>query len=79
MQPEELLQIVRSRPFKPFRIHVTGGGVSEIKHPELIKVGRTMAVIFFPAADQPEDVFDRYDPVPLDKIERIELITPSAR
>ena len=35
MRPEDILDLVRRKPFVPFRIHVTDGSVYEIRHPEM--------------------------------------------
>ncbi len=43
--------MLRKRPFQMFRIHVTDGTVYEIRHPEMMVVGRTKALVFFPPRD----------------------------
>jgi hypothetical protein len=40
MDPDELFEKVRHRPFEPFRIHVSDGTSYEVKHPDQIMVGR---------------------------------------
>jgi len=45
MTQEELHQLARQRPFQPFRLILTTGEVLEIRHPDLIMVGRRSAVI----------------------------------
>jgi hypothetical protein len=78
MRPEDLLQIVRKQPFQPFRIHLSNGDILQVRHPELVQVGRSTALIFHPAHDQPPGVFERYDTIALVHINRIELISPPA-
>ena len=40
MDPDELFEKVRHRPFEPFRIHVSDGTSYEVKRPDQIMVGR---------------------------------------
>ena len=37
---------VGAEPFRPFRITTTSGRTFEIRHPEMIQVGRSMMTIF---------------------------------
>jgi len=45
MAPEELRDTSRRQPFLPFRIVMTDGATFEIRHPDLIWVGRRSAMI----------------------------------
>ena len=45
MRPDDLLELIRKRPFLPFRIHVSGGEIYEIRHPDNIIVLRSRAVV----------------------------------
>lgn len=40
MDPNEILTLLRQRPFEPFRIHVLDGRTYDITHPELCLVTR---------------------------------------
>ena len=40
MSPNSILEDVRRRPFKPFRIEVTDGSHYDILHPEFCMVGK---------------------------------------
>lgn len=40
MRPDELVKLLRIRPFSPLRIHVTGGQTYDITHPECVIVLR---------------------------------------
>lgn len=74
MQPEELAERLQQRPFQPFRLHVTGGTVYEIRQPELMWVTLTRAVVFFPDKRLPPPAFDGHESIPLEEITRLELI-----
>ena len=40
MRPDELIALIRTRPFVPLRIHLTDGKSYEIRHPDQIIVLR---------------------------------------
>jgi hypothetical protein len=41
MRPEELVQLLRRRPFIPLRLHMTDGQTYEIRHPDNVIVLRS--------------------------------------
>lgn len=45
MTQEDLLDAARRQPFEPFRVILTTGAAYDIRHPDLIMVGRRAAVI----------------------------------
>jgi hypothetical protein len=49
MSGHELLEIIRKRPFEPFRIQMSDGVIYDITHPELVMPGFTIAVVGVPA------------------------------
>ena len=51
MRPEDVLQLLRRRPFEPFRIHVSDGTKFEIRHPELAIVERSKVIIGVPGPE----------------------------
>jgi hypothetical protein len=65
MNPDDLLSLLRRKPFEPFRIHLTDGTVYEVRHPDLVWVGRRVCLIGWPAQDTAVPVFERYDQVSL--------------
>lgn len=48
MRADELLAVVMNRPFRPFRLHLTNGQSHEVRHPEMIRVERSIAWISYP-------------------------------
>jgi hypothetical protein len=57
MQPLDLAEFVRRRPFRPFRITLTDGRTYEVHHPELAMVGLSTVVIGVPAPNYPDPTF----------------------
>jgi hypothetical protein len=45
MTQEELQGAARRQPFEPFRVVLTTGATYDIRHPDLILVGRRSAII----------------------------------
>jgi len=43
---QRLVRYVGAEPFRPFRITMTSGQTFEIRHPEMVSVGRSTAYIF---------------------------------
>ena len=41
MYPEDLIQLIRSRPFVPLRLHLSNGETFDIRHPELALITRS--------------------------------------
>ncbi len=77
MRPDDLLQELRKQPFQPFRIYLTDGSTYEIRHPELVAVGRSRMFIGRPAPDETRPVFDDYLFVALLPINGIEPVAPN--
>ncbi|HTU90604.1 MAG TPA: hypothetical protein VMF69_11060 [Gemmataceae bacterium] len=48
MPANELLRMLRAKPFAPFRMHVSEGMVYEIRHPEMVIVLTAAAIVAFP-------------------------------
>ena len=68
--PPSLLNYVRDQPFRPFRIHLASGKTFDVRNPEMVKVGKTNAIVFSFVSDQPE-VFDEWQSVSLMLMESI--------
>jgi hypothetical protein len=78
MRPDDLLFWLRAVPFQPFRIYLNSGRTYEIRHPEMLRVGRT-TVHVYSFAGEPMDPYEKVEMVSLLLIERIEPLTPAVR
>ena len=59
MAPEELRDMVRRRPFQPFRVHLDDGRHYDVLYPQATLVSRTTMLIGFPdPAAKPALEFD---------------------
>src|SRR2546423_797033 len=69
VQSQELRQLLRQRPFQPFRVHLTDGRVFEIRYPDINLLGETFFSIGIPEPNVP-DPFGEYSVlVTLDEIQ----------
>lgn len=71
MSASELRDLLRTRPFIPFRVVTTDSTTYEIRHPELVMVSLATAVIGYPDMRSP-GIVERYDIVSLRHIIRLE-------
>jgi hypothetical protein len=70
MTPSSIQQYVKAEPFRAFRVHMASGKTFDVRHPEMVKVGKTNLLIFSFVSDEP-DVFDEWRSVSLMLIESI--------
>lgn len=76
MRPDDVLAWVRAAPFQPFRIHLNSGQTYDIRHPEMLRVGRS-SVNVYSFSDGSADPYERMEMVSVLLMERIEpLDTP---
>lgn len=76
MTPQEVLNYVQAQPFRPFRIRMNSGRTFDIRHPEMVRVGRRDLLIFTFISDSPE-VYDRWENVSLLLIESLSPLEAS--
>ena len=72
---QRLISYVGAEPFRPFRISMASGQSLEIKHPEMISVGRSTAHIYFFLSDDPVQAKERVREVSLMLMESLEPLT----
>lgn len=73
LTPQELLQYLKAEPFEPFRIHLASGLTFDVRHPEMVRVGRSSLILFTFVSDHPE-IHDRWETVSLMLIEHISTL-----
>jgi hypothetical protein len=79
---EQLLALLRQRPFQPFRLHLTDGRVFDILFPRNNIAGRSMFTIGIPDKEEPEHYAEYVEHVDYPQICRVEMLptgTPSAK
>lgn len=59
MRPNDIIELLRARPFEPFRIHLSDGTAFDVRHPDMAIVFRSKVTVAVPAAQQPDGPADR--------------------
>jgi hypothetical protein len=78
MSRTDLLKRQRQRPFAPFRLVVSEGGVYDIRHPDQIMVARDSAVVGL-KGEQEQDFFETTVLVDLGHIVRLEPLDTTSK
>jgi hypothetical protein len=78
MTRSDLLTRVRQKPFRPFRLIVSEGGVYDVRHPDRIIVGRDAVVAIGIAADPEQDYSDSIVEIDLFHVIRLEPLEAAA-
>ncbi len=73
MPLEDILTLLRRRPFVPFRVYLTDGASYEVRHPELLMPGARSITIGIPA-DPTVPVYARTEIVALIHVVRLEAL-----
>jgi hypothetical protein len=69
---QRLARYVGAEPFRPFRIGMASGQTFEIRHPEMISVGRSTAHIYSFLSEEAEESKQREHEVSLLLMESVE-------
>jgi hypothetical protein len=77
VQADQIIRLLRDRPFLPLRVHLTDGAVLEIRAPRQAIVGSTWLDIGIPDPRLPEGIYDHIRTIPLTAVARVEQDTAS--
>lgn len=75
---QRIMNYMGAEPFRPFRITTTSGRTFEIRHPEMVQVGRTTMTIFTYLSENPEEAKERQVEVSLLLTESVEPLDMTA-
>ena len=78
MPPEELRDTLKHQPFEPFRLVLTDGEGYDIRHPDLLLIGKRSAIVGL-AGSGDEPYYERTVKVDLLHISRIEPLSNAQR
>jgi hypothetical protein len=77
MTASRVMNYVTAEPFRPFRINMTSGESLEIRHPEMVQIGRTTATVFTWMSDDENESKEREREISILLIESIEPLAPA--
>jgi hypothetical protein len=72
MTANRLVTYITAEPFRPFRINMASGKQYDIRHPEMISVGKTTAHVFTSMSDDEDEAKEREQELSLILIESVE-------
>jgi len=72
----KIAEHLEAEPFQPFRIKMASGSTFEIRHPEMLLLGKTTAKVYSAQPDSPEGKL-RWHDVSLMLMEIVEPIEPN--
>ena len=73
MTPPQLLSHIKAEPFRPFRVHMASGRTYDIRHPEMVKLGKSFLLVFSFTTDN-ADLVDQWDTVSLMLMESVSYL-----
>jgi hypothetical protein len=76
MSGQEILNYLKAQPFQPFRIRMNSGRTFDVRHPEMVRVGKRDLLVFTFVSDSP-DVYDRWENIALLLIESLSPLETS--
>jgi hypothetical protein len=65
-----LMNYVKAQPFRPFRLHMASGKTFDVRHPEMVKLGKNFIMAFSFSSREPELV-EQWETVSLMLIESV--------
>ena len=74
MRPDDVLQLLRARPFQPFRISLSDGKQYDVRHPEIAIVSRSTILLGIPGPRGPDGPVDKVVTCALMHITRMEVL-----
>ena len=79
MNAKDLLEILRTRPIRPFKVHLSDGRSFDVRHPEQVLVSRSKMILGI-GEDQEYHVPDTFEHISLMHISGVtETEQPSTR
>lgn len=76
---DEIRQLLRQRPFHPFRVHLDNGKILDVVCPEINLIGERMAIIGITDPKNPDPYSDDFELVLLHQVLRVEPdVSPNA-
>ena len=74
MRPDDVLQLLRARPFQPFRISLSDGQQYDVRHPDNAIVARSTVLVGVPGPHGPDGPVGRVATCALVHITRVEAL-----
>jgi hypothetical protein len=76
MTSRKVVEYVAAEPFRPFRLRMASGQSFDIRHPEMILVGRTSVRVHAVAGDEQSDSWHDVSLMLMETIEPLDALSP---
>ncbi len=77
MPPDDFFYWVNNKPFIPFQIRLNSGRTLDIRHPEMVKVGRSSVNVYTYRGNPSEEPYQHLEMISLVLVESIQAIPSS--
>ena len=71
IHPRIMIEFIIAEPFRAFKIHMASGRSFEVRHPEMVKVGRSSMTVFM-KPEQDDSQQERWQEVSFMLLESVE-------
>ena len=61
IHPRTMMDYVFAEPFAPFRIHTASARTFDIRHPEMIKMGKSSVIVYLKPDGEPSGPYNYQD------------------
>jgi hypothetical protein len=78
LEPRIVLDFVTAEPFRPFRLFMPSGRTFEVRHPEMVRVGRSLVTVHMKPEGE-SSTSERWQEVSLMLLESIEPLKVQTR
>ncbi len=79
LRPEAIQSLLRAQPFRPFRIVINSGTSFEVRHPEMIRVGRDFFNYYHATPpDAPAESWETVSLVLIQNVQHLDQPAPAA-
>jgi hypothetical protein len=77
--PKTMVEFALAEPFRPFRLHMASGRTFEVRHPEMIAIGRSALTVYAPPEgdETAPDRWQRVSYMLLESVEPLDARAPS--
>ena len=79
MAAKRIMNYMTAEPFRPFRINMASGKSYDIRHPEMIQIGRTTATVFTWMSEDEEEAKEREQELSIILMESVEPLKTAGK
>ena len=74
MGQDEILQLLRTRPFEPFRMFLSNNQTNDVRHPDMAIATPSAVFVGIPASSAPKEAAQEVEFVSLHHVVKVEFL-----